>query len=414
MASSLSTTTDPRASIAVSLWRAAMISLAVMPVGMAIAHRSSPVYVVLSAALCLAAAALEGRLQSVLRELWSALRSPLGLATLVFFAWCLLSIGWSEFRGLSFRAFGEFWLPIAAALVLGLTLPKHINPNMFWLFLGAYLLSGVMIVGELQTGMVLRRALGVRYDTFIFNRPVLTLLTLLLPLSAWIMGGMRRGWLVQLALVLFVGLVALRSESDAAVLGLAIVCLTLPVAWFAPRLTIALATFSFLAAVCLAPVIGSIGARLISPEVHKMIASSHSKERVEIWQSFGEVVRRQPLVGSGFGVSPRMPDTAVAKELPKELRPALDIGHPHNAVLQIWVELGAVGAIIFLVIAFLILRALWRLPHLTRSAALALMAGAAPVALVGHGAWQGWWAASLGAAIIWMQAASRFQTETKS
>ncbi|MCG7392620.1 O-antigen ligase family protein [Microvirga sp. ACRRW] len=407
------TATDSRQRLAEGFWRAAMASLIVMPVGMAIAHRSSPLFIVLSAVLCLVATGLEGRAQSFRREYSAALMTPLGIAVLAFFAWCLVSIGWSEFRAVSLRSFGEFWLPIAAGLVLALTLPQRLTPRMFALLAGAFALAGLIIIAELQTGMILRKTLGVRADPYIFNRPVLTLLMLALPLTAWLLSTRKNGGAVGLALLLFLGAVTILSESDAAVLALAIVCLTFPIAWLAPRLTFVLAVLSFLAVVCISPLIGTISARLMTPEMHQMLATGHSKERVELWQSFGKVVERKPLLGTGFGVSPRMPETAVAKKVPKRYRRMLNIGHPHNAVLQIWVELGAVGAVLFLGIAFLILRAMWHLPHLIRSASLALLAGVVPVSLVGHGAWQGWWAASLGAAIIWMQAASRFQTETK-
>jgi O-antigen ligase len=411
MEATITITTGSRQRLADGFWRAAMASLVVLPVGMAIAHRSSPFFIVLSAIFCLAAVALEGRTRSFLQGLSAALFSPLGSVVLLFFGWCLVSIAWSEFKAVSLRAFGEFWLPIAAVLVLGVSLPKRLTPRMFWLVTGAVVLSGIMMMAELQTGMTLRKALGVRSDPYIFNRPVLTLLMLVLPLTAWFIGRSRQG--SGLALLLFLGSVIVRSESDAAVLGLAIVCLACPIIWFMPRVAFGLAAFSFLAVVCLSPLSGPIAVQLITPEMHRKIASSHSKERVQVWQSFGYAVREQPVLGSGFGVSPRITDTAVASQVPKEHLRMLNMGHPHNAVLQIWVELGAIGATIFLVIAFLILRAVWQQPHLIRSASLVLLAGAAPVALVGHGAWQGWWAASLGAAILWMQAASRFQTETK-
>ena len=32
---------------------------------------------------------------------------------------------------------------------------------------------------------------------------------------------------------------------------------------------------------------------------------------------------------------------------------------------------------------------------------------ACAVSLVGHGAWQGWWAASLGTAVVWFRVAAR-------
>ncbi|WP_445501777.1 O-antigen ligase family protein [Microvirga sp. G4-2] len=333
---------------------------------------------------------------------------------LAFFGWSLLSIGWSEFKSVSLFSLGEVWLPIAAALILALTLPKHLTRQMFWLLAGAFVLSGIIIVMELRTGLALRRAIRMRADPFIFNRPVLTLLMLAMPLTAWLLGDQRRGAVWSLALLLFLTAVVIQSESDAAVLGLAIACLTFPMAWFVPRVTFGLAAFAFLVAFCASPLIGPIAARLITPAMHEKMASGHSKERVELWQSFGFVVREKPILGSGFATSPRMAQTTIAKKVPVEHQRMLNIGHPHNAALQIWVELGAIGAAIAVLIVFLTLRMVWQLPHLTRCASMALIAGAGPVALVGHGAWQGWWAASLGAAIIWMQAASRFQTETES
>jgi O-antigen ligase len=406
--------TSSRLRVAEGFWRAAMVSLAITPLGMSIAHRSSPLYVVLSAVLCVVAMCLEGGIRPFLRSLSAALTSPLGLAVLAFFGWSLLSIGWSEFKSVSLFSVGEFWLPIAAALILALTLPKRLTRQMFWVLAGAFLLSGIIIVAEIRTGLALRKAIRVRADPFIFNRPVLTLLMLALPLTAWLLGDLRRGAVWGLALLLFLAAVVMQSESDAAVLGLAIVCLTFPMAWFVPRVTFGLAAFAILAAFCVSPLVGPITARLITPAMHEKIASSHSKERVELWQSFGFVVREKPILGSGFGTSPRMAETTVAKKVPVEHQRMLNIGHPHNAALQIWVELGAIGAAIAVLIAFLTLRMVWQLPHLTRCASMALIAGAGPVALVGHGAWQGWWAASLGAAIIWMQAASRFQTETEA
>jgi hypothetical protein len=40
-------------------------------------------------------------------------------------------------------------------------------------------------------------------------------------------------------------------------------------------------------------------------------------------------------------------------------------------------------------------------------AAAALLGAAASVSLIGHGAWQGWWAASIGAAVVWFRVAAR-------
>jgi O-antigen ligase len=401
-----------RLRLANRLWHASAIVLAVLPVGMVIAHRSSPTFVILSALLSLAAVIVEGRPRLFLRHAVSVLASPLGIAVVLFFGWCLVSIGWSEFKTVSLLAFGEFWLPIVATFVLAVTLTRRMSPRIFKILTGAFLIACIMILIEIRTGVALRKMAGLRADTYIFNRPVLTLLMLGPPLAAWFLSRNSRGWVYGLGLLLVFAATALQSESDAALLGLLISCLAVPFAWYAPRLTCGLAALAFLAAIAISPVIGPITNNLIPASVHQMLASGHSRERVALWTSFGAAVRKQPYVGGGFGVSPRMGETEVAQKVPVEQRRMLAIGHPHNAALQIWTELGIVGAVLALGIIFLVLFALAFQPHLIGSVSLALIAGAAPVALVGHGAWQGWWAASLGAAIIWLIAANRIRSET--
>jgi len=394
------------------LWHASALVLAVTPIGMVIAHRSSPTFIGVSAALALAAVAAEGRIRPFLREAASVLSSPLGIAVLLFFGWCFASIGWSEFKMTSFVGFGEFWLPIAAIFVLSLTLARQIPPQMFKILTGVFLLACVMILVELGTDLALRRGVGLRAESFIFNRPVLTLLMLVPPLIAWYLGQSSRGWLYGLGLLLVFAATALRSESDAAVLGLIVIGLVVPLAWYAPRLTCGLAAIVFLAALGLSPIVGPLTSSVMPASMHRLLASGHSRERVALWTSFGAAVRKQPFIGGGFNVSPHMAETAVAKKVPARQRRMLAIGHPHNAALQIWTELGAVGAVLALGIIFLILYQIALQPHPVGSMSLALIAGAAPVALVGHGAWQGWWAASLGSAIIWLIAVNRLRSET--
>ncbi|MGO4388801.1 O-antigen ligase family protein [Microvirga sp. 2YAF29] len=390
-----------------------MVTLALIPAGMVIANRSSATLIVLSAIFALAATGIEGRARPLWRDIVSAMTSPIGLAALIFFLWCAVSISWSEFKLVSLRSFGEFWVPIGATLVLGLTLAPRLTRRMFLVLTAVYVVSCLDIALELATHRSLRAWAGARSDPFIFNRPILTLLMMTPPLVAWLLGSSRRGLLYALGLTALLGFTAMRSESDAAALGLIIVCLAFPLAWFFPRMTCILAALAFMIAMAVSPLIGQISSQVITPEMHKKIATGHSKERVALWSSFGSAVREDPILGGGFGVSPKMAETTVASKVPRKERKMLAIGHPHNAALQIWVELGAVGAVLALAVVFLTLRAVARHPHLVRSASLGIIAGAAPVALVGHGAWQGWWAASLGAAMIWTLAAARFQTESR-
>jgi O-antigen ligase len=402
-----------RLNVAEGLWRLAVVALAIIPLAMAVAHRSSVFFLVLAALSSVCAVVAEGQLRQVFRDAGSRLKSPLGLAVLAFLGWSLASVSWSEFKGASLQALGEFWLSVASGFIAGLVLPRRMTRLAFWLLTALIAAACILMVFELKTGMAYRQMLGMRWNSYIFNRPTLTVLILTLPLLVWLSNHMRHGWACGLAVVLIAGGTALYSDSGAANLGLFVACLALVAAWLSPRLTGRLMAASLAIALAAAPVFGTISDRMIPASVHEYLVDGHSRERVDVWLSFGAAIREHPILGAGFGVSPRMADTAVAREVPEERRAMLAVGHPHNIAVQIWTELGVVGAALALVIVLLVLRSIRHQPHLIMCASLALMAGAAAVALVGHGAWQGWWAASLGASITWMLAARRTWLETR-
>ncbi|HEY8382667.1 MAG TPA: O-antigen ligase family protein [Microvirga sp.] len=394
----------PRARAAAPLWHAAAVVLALMPLGMVAAHRSSPAFLGLAAILALLALAREGDLGAFQGRAVAALRTPLGLAALALAGWGLVSSGWSAFPALSLRALGEFWLPVLSAFILALALPGRVPRSIPWLLAGAAALACLVIVIELRTGLAFRRQVGLRDAAFIFNRPVLTVLVLLAPLMLWLGRRGVPGWSAAAVLAVSFALALLRSESGAAKLGLLAGLGTFLIAWAAPRLALRAAMAAVVLVFAVAPVLGPVTDRLIPASVHTRLKDAHSRDRIDIWLSFNAAIREQPLLGGGFGVSPRMRETPVASQVPTDRRTLLAVGHPHNAAVQVWAELGLVGAVLAGAVLLLVLRGLGGLPRLEAAAALALVGAAGAVALVGHGAWQGWWPAGIGAAVVWFRA----------
>jgi O-antigen ligase len=156
---------------------------------------------------------------------------------------------------------------------------------------------------------------------------------------------------------------------------------------------------------------GDLLADAIPPALHDRLKGTSSRARVDIDRAFGAVLRQSPWLGAGFGASVGMAETEAAAGVAPELRPFLGVGHPHNAALQIWVELGVVGAILAATALGLLLRLIAGLRTEALAPRLALLMGAAAVSLVGHGAWQGWWPAALGAAILWLRSTDRLGAE---
>jgi O-antigen ligase len=115
--------------------------------------------------------------------------------------------------------------------------------------------------------------------------------------------------------------------------------------------------------------------------------------RLMIWSFTGDRIAERPLSGWGLDASRAIPG---GKEPMYEGRVWLPL-HPHNAALQVWLELGAPGAMLFaIIVAWLWLclaAASW--PRLFTAAAGASLGTALVAAIGAYGIWQEWWIGTL-------------------
>ncbi len=147
--------------------------------------------------------------------------------------------------------------------------------------------------------------------------------------------------------------------------------------------------------------------RRLKSELPPLEGSVSVTHRLKIWRFVADVIAERPLAGWGLNASRELPGGNVeiapgANRLPL---------HPHNAFLQVWVELGAIGVALG---AALGITALWAAMTLrppaagdarcARASALALIASGSLVAGVAYGIWQGWWMAALWLAAGFMAA----------
>lgn len=392
---------------AMRLHAAGAVALALVAPAMALANRSSPLVVGLAALLFLAGSLAErgeGRGASPLRFLAGPLSTPLGLAVLAFLGWSVASLAWSPFPVLWGRVLTEFLPTLASAFILARLAPARL-PG--WaLPLAAILLAAscLYMAGSLALALAPQIWLGQRAALFLFNRPLLTVLLLAGPLAAFL--ALRGSRILALALLAVAAFAILRSISGAAALGLLAGCAMFAVGRLLPRpAALAVAALVLALAFILAPVEGDILHRAMPEAAHERLTQSSSRARVAIAQSFGAAVAQAPWIGSGYGMSARFAEVPAAQVLEPEMRAMLAVGHPHNSFLQIWAELGLVGAVLGALVGFLALRAAAALPRLLFATALGVFGAMVAVMFVEHGAWQGWWTAGCGAAITWLRAA---------
>jgi O-antigen ligase len=378
--------------------------MALMPLAMWLANRAAPLVLALAAACILAAAVIAGDARGLAARLRRLAASPPGLALAAFLVWTLVSILWSHQPAASLRVWGELVLPIACALTIAAS--GRFEPRPAWLraLAVAIVLACLLAMVELASGLSQRAALGIgKLMSFVFNRPAITAFVLAVPVIHGLWGLRRSDRILAVVLTLVVVTFALRSESASARLGVAVSALCWGLALLRPRLTLAAAAAAFVLAMALAPVLG-IAARAAMPAlILDRFAEMTGQARIDIWLSFGEAARARPMIGSGFGTSAALHEHPVAAAVSPEHRLLLGAGHPHDMPLQAWVETGAIGAGLLVLAGLAMLGRLGRLTPGEMAPRLALFTGAFAISAVGHGAWQGWWIAVLGAAILWFR-----------
>jgi len=209
------------------------------------------------------------------------------------------------------------------------------------------------------------------------------------------LGAPRRSWLLLVAAVA-VAVFALHTLAAkiAVVAGLALLLAGRRVVGAAGKVLPALAFVTVMmapvAAHYIPPPQESADLHLVPPVLH---------HRLTIWRFVGERILDKPLAGWGIEASRDIPggedrvDVVFAAGGPSDEQ-MLPL-HPHNAVLQWWLELGGIGAVLFAVLAARLFRAAAALPPALAAAALATLLDGFVSSLVSYGFWQAWWQSSL-------------------
>ncbi|MGE4218590.1 MAG: O-antigen ligase family protein [Alphaproteobacteria bacterium] len=112
--------------------------------------------------------------------------------------------------------------------------------------------------------------------------------------------------------------------------------------------------------------------------------------RLFIWDYVSGRIEDAFMLGFGAQSSRSLTDMKV---LVSESRLDIIPLHPHNAALQIWLELGLIGALLFAFLVFAIARSLRAGQPVEMATGAGAMVSFAVIACVSYGAWQNWWLA---------------------
>jgi len=242
---------------------------------------------------------------------------------------------------------------------------------------------------------------------FVINNGV-TLLAMLLWPTLMILHSQKRHKLAFIGFVTIIYIIS-RSSNFAAAVAVGIGLLSFLITFIAPRIVYRISAIGITLLILSAPFAMNAlpDARTIGRILPELSYSVYP--RLVIWQYASNLVMEKPLFGHGIRTSRALNNTDTKipfvyrenKKIHKGNTEAIPL-HPHSGLIQIWLELGAVGAILGLTLIISILWNISKSPAPPTGKALAFSALACSICLifVSYGLWQSWWLASL-----WLQGA---------
>jgi len=339
-----------------------------------------------------------------------------GLTLLLF--WALLSSIWSVDPALSLKPI----LPLAALLAVGLVTVSNPIENQQLiqsLLVAGLILAMALLAFETATGNWLTRTgNGLRwidiYDGYSPGYNVdarlkngIVILTLLFwPTAAILWRHNKR--LITTSLFIVLLFLAFNYKSTTSMLALISGGMFVIAAHQSARYTARLLAVLFFIGILTTPVLTHTF--LTSAEEQKIVADAKSFDlpssavnRLFTWKFVGEKIGERPILGWGFNSSKNIPDGndkytlrdmsigVEGKVLFKDFHLPL---HPHNNPLQIWLELGGIGACIVALFGGLLIWRTGEYSSRTGPWLFGLIVSILMFDLLSFGAWQNWWIAA--------------------
>jgi len=334
-------------------------------------------------------------------EAWPVPRQRVASILALALVWALVSVTWGiEAKTVALSGIARLTLVVVCGLVLhqiATELGTHERDTVRRWLVAGFVLALALLSVDRVSGAAIRRLFpmspALENPLFVmenFNRgaSVLVLLSFPVALALW---RVKAAYAVAAWAACFILAFTLPSGSARLAIvagGLAACC-----AWIAPRVTTRSATVLLAAIVLAAPLLASaIPPPDKLPTTTELPISNSGHHRLQIWRFAADRIAERPITGWGYDSSRVIPG---GNENLASAEPALPL-HPHNAMLQWWLELGLPGGLIGAIVLAAIALTLGQQP--TRpaiAAATGQLVAAFTMANLSFGIWQGWWVAVL-------------------
>jgi len=318
---------------------------------------------------------IEGRAPLPTSEVLIFVLSALWVFAILNFQSSQTSLSWAMWEQLA-----TIFLPLCVYANASIQ-KRAASPRLFKVLPVAAAIGALALGVELSLhGPLLKLVRGPAAGLFQYNRGFSYLVVLGFPIMAGLWVTKRR-WLILLFILILL-LPASLTESRAAKLAVVLGLLTALAAHLLP-----LMTRRSLMALSIVAIGWPFAVQQLFLHHHKWIESLPSswQDRMELWDYMSYRILERPIFGWGLGSSPTLPLAEPHGSLYRyEL---VSAPHPHNAIIQLWVELGLPGLAFGLIFAFFMLNRAGRLPHSLMPFAMGAWMAAFCLAMISYNFW---------------------------
>ncbi len=181
-------------------------------------------------------------------------------------------------------------------------------------------------------------------------------------------------------------------SSQAALLGLVVGGFAFLLTVYAPN-SFPKATFILIGiAALLSPVLAEILYQWKPPFFEYLRSSAAAPQRIDIWHACVMLIKESPVFGYGLDATRVHADNILVYTQDYKWKEVL---HPHNFALQLWLDTGVFGVLLFLSFLKILYNKLMNLNLDARPYAMGILLSVISVASVGYSIWNGWFLSTI-------------------
>ncbi len=347
---------------------------------------------------------------------------------LLFTTWALVTCLWSPTPGSSLSSVGKIVITLIGANAFYVVQTEDLHKRfMRWFTAGFIIATALLLLDEVLNTYILRTLRGAHRDTPEYYHGITLLVLGIWPiLNAYKHQHLSRRMLLTVAVIVGVFYMTDHAAKLAIIIGLVACLFTVTASKFFIRTAAVLSAVVILAFPFAlkhmdpVEVIQNNKSLLMKPSYH---------HRLFILKRTTDMIFEDPWLGHGINsyrntMIPEKKGQVADSQLrqfeedPGQIYDIEVLGqglHPHNLSLQIWYELGAVGAVLY---ALFLLASLWRISGLANrryelSTFMGMYTSIFVIAHISFGAWQTWWLLSVGTLLsltLWQTIKPRMKT----